>query len=68
MIPRKSKREGDGGLQEGLLGTTHREGSVLREGSTPYDLYNTDFSVWECIIIIGGGVGARRGGVTAKLN
>ncbi len=24
--------------------------------------YNTNFSVWECIIIIGGGVGAWRGG------
>ena len=48
---------------EGLRVIAHREGSASYEGSTPpHDLYNTNFSVWECIIIIGVGVGARRGG------
>ena len=43
---------------EGLRVIAHREGSASYEGSTPpCNLYSTNFSVWECIIIIGVGVG-----------
>ena len=66
MIPRKSKRGRGGGAAGRITGNNAQGGKRSSRGQHPLLLYNTDFSVWECIIIIGGGLGARRGGVTAK--
>lgn len=62
MIPRKSNKKGGGGLQEGLREMTKARERLWTRTAAPHELYNTNFSVWECIIIIGVGVGARWGG------
>jgi hypothetical protein len=55
-------------LRREIREIAHREEARYIVRQHPCDLYNTNFSVWECIIIIGGGVGVGRGGVTAKLD
>jgi len=55
-------------LRREIREIAHREEARYIVRQHPCDLYNTNFSVWECIIIIGGGVGVRRGGFSAKLN
>ena len=66
MILHKSNTGWGGGCSGRITGNCAQGGKRILRGQHPHDLYNTNFSVWECIIIIGVGVGVRSGGGHSK--